>query len=199
MKPNRKLNRKRLPQHTPSYTWWGKTDASCVCVRARVHANALITIIPNIHRSPPTCRINIRNLLYVLHAASASAPTTVSAPGWIRACLICNEGSQGCAEGSESGENIYPLYAIPPCFPINQFLCPLVLVLFHTGACSGLDVGGMMHFLGSQEPFHCWNWFYSGLRDFGRLVSSVSHIYIKCVLPLQQMSVLCRLNTCNKL
>lgn len=178
MKPNRKLNRKSLPQHTLSYTWWGKTDVSCVCVRARVHADALITIIPNIHRSPPTCRINIGNLLYVLHAAAASAPTTVSAPGWICACLICNEGSQGCAEGSESRENIYPLTAIPPCFPINQFLCPLVLVLLHTGACSGLDVGGMMHFLGSQESFHCWNWFYLGLRD---------------------MSPLCRLNTCNKL
>lgn len=87
----------------------------------------------------------------MLHAASASAPTTVRAPGWICACLICNEGSQGCAEGSESGENIYPLTAISPCFPINQFLCPLVLVLLHTGACSGMDVGGMMHFLGSDS------------------------------------------------
>lgn len=138
MRPNRKLNRKSLPQHTLSHIWWGKTDAPCVCVRARTGADALITIIPNIHRSPPTCRINIRNLLYVQCAASASAPTTASAPGWIRACLICNEGSQGWAEGSESRENIYPLTAIPPCFPINQFLCPLVLVLLHTGACSGL-------------------------------------------------------------
>lgn len=62
MKPNRKLNRKSLPQRTLSHIGWGKTDALHVCVHARVGTDALITITPNIHRSPPTCRINIRNL-----------------------------------------------------------------------------------------------------------------------------------------
>lgn len=57
MKPNRKLNRKRLPQHTLSFIWWGETDAP-VCVRARTPRRRCIN---NHYPKHPSIAANMQN------------------------------------------------------------------------------------------------------------------------------------------
>lgn len=138
-------------------TLWASSDEErqtrpCVCVRARLGADALITIIPNIHRSPPTCRINIRNVPRCTERLCGSAPT------WIWPCLICDEGSQGGAWGSKSRENIFPLTAAP-IFSSQSVSLPISFNATSYRCLFRLWSGQNDAFSGQSDCFHCWNCF----------------------------------------
>lgn len=166
-------------------TLWAPSDEErqtrpCVCVRTRLGADALITIIPNIHRSPPTCRINIRNLPYALHGASVRFCSHVD-----RAMPYLWWRFSGWCLGKWKQREHLSINRSPPSFLVNPFLCPLALMLLPTGACSDSDLGRMMHFLASQTASTVETVFPQSLRDIERLLSGVWNVRIKCILYQQ--------------